>query len=201
MGETETKCRGAGRPRCFETEEVLEQAGAVFWSKGYASTSLTDLTKATGLNKGSIYSTFGDKHSLFLKCLKRYLDQRLEVLQETLSHDDPKTCLLNVFTALEQNQCEHPSGCLALNTLTELGPHDAKARCLLDSHLAEVEKLIRAVLERGQRSGVFGEFPVELASRTLCSVILAMKARARSHQLDELDHSLGPFLLDLLAKA
>ena len=54
-----------------------------FWAKGYESTSLNDLMAATGLHKGSLYQAFGDKHSLFLESLKRYLSQMRQTLGET----------------------------------------------------------------------------------------------------------------------
>ena len=45
-----------------------------FWARGYEATSMTDLIAATGLHKGSLYQAFGDKHSLFVGALKRYLE-------------------------------------------------------------------------------------------------------------------------------
>ena len=43
-----------------------------FWDRGYAATSVDDLTAATGLGKGSLYGAFGDKHSLFVRALDDY---------------------------------------------------------------------------------------------------------------------------------
>ena len=63
-----------GRPKTFDETAALDQAMQVFWAKGYAPTSLTDLLAATGLSKSSLYETFGSKHDLFLKALERYRD-------------------------------------------------------------------------------------------------------------------------------
>ncbi|MDH3970432.1 MAG: TetR/AcrR family transcriptional regulator, partial [Rhodospirillales bacterium] len=60
------------RPKSFDREEVLERAMAVFWRKGYAATSVRDLVEATGLNPGSLYDTFDDKHGLFLESVTLY---------------------------------------------------------------------------------------------------------------------------------
>ncbi|MEV5610633.1 TetR/AcrR family transcriptional regulator [Streptomyces sp. NPDC052225] len=56
----------------FDVEEVLDAAMVQFWRAGYADTSVDDLSKATGLNRSSLYSSFGDKDALYLRCLNRY---------------------------------------------------------------------------------------------------------------------------------
>ena len=63
-----------GRPRAFDIETALDQALQVFWQKGYEGTSLSDLTKAMGINRPSLYAAFGDKEALFRKALDRYAD-------------------------------------------------------------------------------------------------------------------------------
>jgi AcrR family transcriptional regulator len=64
-----------GRPRAFSEEQALDAAMAVFASKGYESASLTDLTEAMGINRVSMYSTFGNKETLFVKAMTRYTEQ------------------------------------------------------------------------------------------------------------------------------
>src|SRR3954454_20321978 len=66
-----------GRPRGFDTEAAVERAMNVFWSRGYHATALPDLLRATGLSRGSLYAAFGDKHSLFLRALDRYIADAL----------------------------------------------------------------------------------------------------------------------------
>lgn len=63
----------AGRPRAFDLKRAINDAMQVFWRKGYLGTSLTDLTRAMGINKASLYAAFGNKKSLFLKVLEHYL--------------------------------------------------------------------------------------------------------------------------------
>ena len=48
------------RPRTFDEQEVVAAARDEFWERGYAATSVDDLTAATGLGKGSLYGAFGD---------------------------------------------------------------------------------------------------------------------------------------------
>jgi len=63
-----------GRPRAFSEEQALDAAMHVFASKGYESASLTDLTAAMGINRVSMYATFGNKEALFVKAMTRYTD-------------------------------------------------------------------------------------------------------------------------------
>lgn len=51
---------------------VLDAAMVQFWRAGYADTTLDDLSRATGSNRSSIYSSFGDKDSFYRRCLDRY---------------------------------------------------------------------------------------------------------------------------------
>src|SRR5215472_5195084 len=66
-----------GRPRSFDTEAAVERAMGAFWSRGYHATALPDLLRATKLSHGSLYAAFGDKHSLFLRALDRYIADAL----------------------------------------------------------------------------------------------------------------------------
>jgi TetR/AcrR family transcriptional repressor of nem operon len=60
------------RPKEFDREHVLDRAMGVFWSKGYAATSIEDLVAHMGIQRGSLYGTFRDKRTLFLSALDRY---------------------------------------------------------------------------------------------------------------------------------
>src|ERR1700722_19313385 len=92
-----------GRPRSFDLDEALDRALQVFWRKGYEGTSLSDLTKAVGVNRPSLYAAFGDKKALFRKVLDRYLNgpaaYTLEALKEPpaqprgMPHSARRACL------------------------------------------------------------------------------------------------------------
>ncbi len=61
------------RPREFDRDQVVDRAVEVFWRQGFEATSIQDLVEATGLNRGSLYNTFGDKAGLFEAALERYM--------------------------------------------------------------------------------------------------------------------------------
>lgn len=65
-----------GRKLSFNKELALEAATQVFWEKGYVGASMADLTQAMGINKPSLYSTFGNKESLFSQATHLYAQQQ-----------------------------------------------------------------------------------------------------------------------------
>src|SRR5260370_23727484 len=78
-----------GRPREFDVASVSEAAARVFWERGYHSTSLDDLTEATGLLRGSLYGAFGDKRGMLLVALDHYAEGAIAGLSERLNSGLP----------------------------------------------------------------------------------------------------------------
>ena len=60
------------RTKDFDEDEVLDKAMYLFWNQGYNGTSMQDLVDGLGISRSSLYDTFGDKHSLFIKTLENY---------------------------------------------------------------------------------------------------------------------------------
>src|SRR6185436_15117478 len=88
-----------GRPLGFDPEEALAQAMDVFWDKGYAATSLDDLTAAMAINRPSLYAVFGDKHALYQKALAAYRTQSAKQIASVLSEDKTLRQALGDFYA------------------------------------------------------------------------------------------------------
>jgi TetR/AcrR family transcriptional regulator, transcriptional repressor for nem operon len=147
------------RPREFDLDEALEAAMGAFWVRGYEATSLHDLMAAMGLQKGSIYKAFGDKHALFLSALRRYLDQGHQTQRETLAEATSPRAGIEAWLdrLVEAAPAEGGScrGCLAVNTLVELGPHDEQARAILEAHFERMRELLMEQIRRGQKVGEF----------------------------------------------
>nr|WP_262329812.1 TetR/AcrR family transcriptional regulator [Bosea sp. BH3] len=64
--------RSRGRPRAFDRDAALEEATRLFWRKGYAATSISDLTEAMGIGSPSLYAAFGSKEGLYAEALRHY---------------------------------------------------------------------------------------------------------------------------------
>jgi AcrR family transcriptional regulator len=73
------------RPREFDVDEALERATEVFWARGYEATSVQDLVDALGVNRASLYGTFGDKAQLFSAVLDRYGRQVNDLVERALA--------------------------------------------------------------------------------------------------------------------
>ncbi len=80
------------RPKSFQPDEALDKAMGVFWERGFEGASIAELTEAMGINRFSLYDTFGDKRELFLKALDRYservVSENLGLLGRAVSLDD-----------------------------------------------------------------------------------------------------------------
>src|ERR1700677_5085431 len=107
--------RGRGRPRAFEAETALAQAMDVFWSDGFAATSLDDISAATGLNRPSLYGAFGDKRALYLHAYGQYRKRMNESFAPLFAAREPLRVKLRRILAaaldLYLSGPEGPRGC------------------------------------------------------------------------------------------
>ncbi|MFE3763526.1 TetR/AcrR family transcriptional regulator [Streptomyces sp. NPDC059104] len=104
----------------FDVGTALDAAMVQFWRAGYADTSLDDLSRATGLNRSSIYSSFGDKDSLYLRCLDRYAARYGSRYDQALScaSEEPLRAVRAFFDVTLQRIADPdvPDGCLIAQT-------------------------------------------------------------------------------------
>ncbi|MGW7534052.1 TetR/AcrR family transcriptional regulator [Amycolatopsis sp. NPDC054798] len=104
----------------FDVDTALDAAMVQFWRAGYADTSLDDLSKATGLNRSSLYSSFGDKDSLYLRCLDRYAARYGERYDQALASaaEEPLRAIREFFevTLTRIADPDVPDGCLVAQT-------------------------------------------------------------------------------------
>ncbi len=155
-----------GRPYEFDKEETLSKAMEIFWEKGYKATSIQDLVDHMGIKRGSIYNTFGDKHSLFIASLEFYAEQftykRIAVLeQEGSSLDNIKRFFDNVVNIPMERKTR---GCLISNTVVELAPHDEKVAACVRIML---ERMQTAFLNCLNRAVEAGELPSDTDTQVL----------------------------------
>src|SRR3954470_23121290 len=117
-----------GRPRTFDDDDVVERAMHLFWRRGYATTSMRDLTDAVGVLPGSLYGAFGDKHALFVLALERYAEDTRETAERLRQGRRALARLRALLTAALEAAAEEPGrGCMLGNTAAESIPDDGKA--------------------------------------------------------------------------
>ncbi|MGE7926234.1 TetR/AcrR family transcriptional regulator [Lysinibacillus xylanilyticus] len=148
------------RTREFDEEKVLEAAMQLFWEKGYEATSLSDLTARMGIQRPSIYSTFGDKKELFEAALRRYTTSRAADIRARLqSHTTVKQAFAIFFEeviAAEYTK-DLSNGCFCINTMVELAPHDERFEILTREHQLYLAVIFQETIERGIQSGELEE--------------------------------------------
>lgn len=106
------------RTKEFDVDDTIDRAVDLFRSKGHSATSVQDLVDHLGINRGSIYDTFGSKDNLYDLALQRYIDQGRSFVEDTLQLDLPlRDRLEAMLTALIQSATGR--GCLVVNTACE----------------------------------------------------------------------------------
>lgn len=143
------------RPATFNTEAVLERAMLLFWTQGYAGTSIQDLVEGTELLRGSLYHTFRDKRSLYIQTLLRYEHMGLE---RTFGVWNPeKPVLSNVRAVLmqivEMPEAEKRRGSMVCNCIVEMVPHDPEIAQVVEGIVDEFKRAFQSRLEDAQQAG------------------------------------------------
>ncbi|AWW32752.1 TetR/AcrR family transcriptional regulator [Echinicola strongylocentroti] len=111
------------RNKKYVEEEVIEKAMTLFWKKGYETTSMQELESQMGINKFSIYASFGNKNGVFLESLKCYKQQLNRILANLKASDKGLLGIKQYFYDFLEFSKEDNNwrGCLITNTAMELG--------------------------------------------------------------------------------
>ncbi|WP_030024484.1 TetR/AcrR family transcriptional regulator [Streptomyces monomycini] len=149
-----------GRTKEFDPSATLQAALELFWRKGYEATSMQDLVEHLGINRGSIYATYGSKHELYLRALDRYCENEGSVALERLNQPGPALPAVRAFLRAFADEAladQDRKGCLVTNTAVELLPRDAKAERRIETALHEVESAVTGALIRAKAQGELAE--------------------------------------------
>ena len=162
-----------GRPRAFDPDTALEAALRVFWMKGYEGTALSDLTAAMGINRPSIYATFGNKEALFRKALDRYSERMTNYTAEALQEPTARAVAerLLVGTADLLSFPGNPKGCLIVQGALACGEEADPIRKELISRRATGEA---ALYERFERAKLAGDLPAGVDAGDLARYVMAV---------------------------
>ncbi|WP_419873296.1 TetR/AcrR family transcriptional regulator [Candidatus Pristimantibacillus sp. PTI5] len=160
------------RKREFDIEKALDAAMGVFWEKGFHATSISDLTERMGIERPSIYSTFGDKRGLFETALRKYNSAHAARIRSQLqSKPSVKEGFRRFFEGIAaQDNMNNPNwGCFCINSMVELSPHDEKFEILTREHQMYLSALFQETIERGMRTG---ELNADLDARELAHTLV-----------------------------
>ena len=141
------KDESMARPLKHKREEVIAAAMQIFWDKGYSATSMADLKAATGLNSGSIYSSYQSKEDLFISTLEFYCDQSINNIETTLSTSTDYVGNIYLFFNNFFEKANHSDkGCFFVNTLIETSPHNPRVKALLEEYTERYKEAFKTAL-------------------------------------------------------
>ncbi|QQL48884.1 TetR/AcrR family transcriptional regulator [Mucilaginibacter ginkgonis] len=140
------------RSKDFDEQEVLAKAVEIFWRKGYKATSMQDLVDGLGISRSSLYDTYTDKHTLYVKALDMYQkDASKNVCSIVNNSGSAKAAIRRLleYTTTDTEQ----KGCFLVNSEVEVAPHDKQIGTMICSSDQEIEDAFYTAIKRGQESG------------------------------------------------
>jgi len=161
-----------GPEKQFDTEIALSKAMEVFWARGYKAASLSELLEHMEIGKKSLYDTFGNKRSLFLKALEYYVQTEVKSIRDQLLA--PGSPLANIERVLLNLQHYHSlpesKGCMLGNNIADFDTSEIEIAATLRRYLQFVEDAYCTALMRAQSVGELSATaqPHDLARMLLC---------------------------------
>ena len=145
-----------GRPKEFNRDAALEKAMMLFWDRGFEATSVQDLVDAMGINRGSLYDTFGDKHSLFLEALEKYHAELMSRMLLSLNEKDAglpeiKSFFSGIVERVKRG--EAAIGCFAGNSLVERASSCCDSADCVKKCLDSIESALKNALRGAKKTG------------------------------------------------
>lgn len=140
----------------FDEHEVLNKAKDLFHKKGYNGTSMDELVQATGLSRSSIYDTFGDKYSFYIRTLEFYKKQARSDMEKALEKISSPRKKIEYFLDLTVKDITNDlnrKGCFMVNATTELAGADTKIADIACVNMQEMEEKFYTWIKEGQAAG------------------------------------------------
>ena len=138
-----------GRPKKYNTDTVIAQAMEAFWAKGYAATSMSDLTEVTGLNKKSLYNEFGSKEALFNIALNHYNQMRMPLIELLMRKPLGLENIKDYLSQLAEDSSD--KGCLLALSINERNLLENKANKQIKADFQGFRKLFELNLAEAYR--------------------------------------------------
>ncbi|OCX52550.1 TetR family transcriptional regulator [Mucilaginibacter sp. PPCGB 2223] len=172
------------RTKDFDENEVLNKAVDLFWLKGYNATSMQDLVDGLGISRSSLYDTFGDKHTLFIKALETYQSNNAGSICGITGSDQPakqviKQLLEYIAGGLLCDQAN--KGCFLVNAEVEVAPHDEQVSRMICQNDQQVEDAFYKVIKKGQEKGeLTNAQDARALARFIFNTVKGMRVTAKS---------------------
>ena len=145
----------AGPAKQFDRDEALKRAVTLFWAKGFEATSMQDLVLAMGVNRASLYDTFGNKQAIYAQALDSYCTSMASGMGQMAQDTGSALESLRQFLThlVSEDKGLGPNGCFANNAAVELGPHDPEIAGKVRLFWQHIENGLKAVLDKAVEQG------------------------------------------------
>jgi len=172
------------RTKDFDEDEILNKAVSLFWHKGYNGTSMQELVDVLGISRSSLYDTYIDKHTLYVKSLEYYQNtvsgNLTSVVNNAPSAKDAVKCLLELTTNDLLKDKQH-KGCFMVNAEVEVAPHDAQIKNIVRKNEQQIEDLFRQAIQRGQENGeITNKQDAKALARFFMNTVKGIRVSAKS---------------------
>lgn len=138
----------------FNEEEAIEKAMEVFWEKGYSAASMRDLTTAMKINSSSLYNTIGDKHALFVKCIKHYTQSHMELARKRAqAARSPLNAIIDLLNDSVNDIINKANSCMIIKTTFEIANDDEEILGILKYNGDSTYQLIDSLLQKAKQQG------------------------------------------------
>jgi TetR/AcrR family transcriptional repressor of nem operon len=180
------------RSKEFEENEVLEKAMKLFWEQGYEKTSMNDLVEHMGIHRRSLYDTFTDKHTLFLKAMNRFGDRFNGRMATAIKQAETASQALRSIYDFSMNvEGDTPPGCMFVNSAVELANRDAEVDARATKAFENTEHLLKDIVVWGQQNGEFtknveADDLAELLHNTLVGLRVMARTSAAKEKLQRI---------------
>jgi len=169
------------RPRQFDPAHVDDALLGVFWSRGYANTSIEELTRATGLLRGSLYAAYGSKEDMFRAATRRYVADLAAALATEKTGLDGVEHVLDTVVRLTVRDPDR-RGCVILNAIPESHALSPEMREELQDGLRTMQGLLRRRLREAQAETGRADVDVEPLVAMLFAASVAIRVLGRAGQ-------------------
>src|ERR1700712_5363188 len=172
------------RTKDFDENEVLTKAIQLFWHKGYNGTSMQDLVDGLGISRSSLYDTYTDKHTLFVKALESYQNSAAAKIQDLISQSTSAKQAVKTLLEFTINDllCDkQQKGCFMVNAEVEVAPHDAEVNSLVSRNDQQMEEAFLQVIQKGIDSGeIKSQLDARALARFIFNAVKGMRVTAKS---------------------
>lgn len=146
---------------------IIDKTAPVFNTKGYAATSLQDLTNATGLSKGALYGNFNNKEAIAIAAFQHSMEKVREAagakLDKAVRFRDKLISLFEFYVQYVFNS-PIPGGCPLMNTAVEADDFNKFMKKTVASEINKTINFIAGLIEKGKRVANSGRilYPLKL---------------------------------------